>query len=57
MAIVCTLRLNRVRDTIGHTVSSSHDGRLTAQDRLDCIDKLAARWKKRKREYAKIDGL
>jgi hypothetical protein len=34
MAIVRTLRLYRVRDTVGHAVSSSHDGRIEAQERL-----------------------
>jgi hypothetical protein len=34
MAIVCTLRLHRMGDTIGHAVSSSHDGRLEAQETL-----------------------
>lgn len=34
VAIVCALRLYRVRDAVGHAVSSSHDGRLEAQDRL-----------------------
>ena len=34
VAIVRTLRLYRVRDTVGHAVSSSHDGRIEAQERL-----------------------
>lgn len=34
MAVVCTLRFNRVRDTVGHAVSSSHGGRLETQERL-----------------------
>ena len=33
MAVVCTLRLYGVRDTVGHAISSSHDGRLEAQER------------------------
>jgi hypothetical protein len=31
VAIVCTLTLYRVRDTVRHAVSSSHDGRLETQ--------------------------
>jgi hypothetical protein len=34
VAIVCALRFHRVRDTVGHAVSSSHDGRIEAQERL-----------------------
>lgn len=34
MAVDRTLRFNRVRDTVGHAVCSSHDGRLEAQERL-----------------------
>jgi len=32
MAVVCALRLDRVGDTISHAISSSHDGRLEAQE-------------------------
>jgi hypothetical protein len=31
VAIVCTLTLYRVRDTVRNAVSSSHDGRLETQ--------------------------
>lgn len=34
VAIACTLCLHRVRDTVGHAVSSSHDGCLGAQGTL-----------------------
>ena len=33
MAIVCTLRLDRMRDTVGHVVSSSRGGRKEARER------------------------
>ena len=34
MAIVCTLHVYGVRDPVGHAVSSSHDGRIVAQEKL-----------------------
>ena len=34
VAIVRTLRFHRVGDTVSHAVSSSHDGRIEARERL-----------------------